>query len=94
MQSTSEKYTISLQKYTGYYVATLHFCNMKKLIMKEEQLKDIGLLILRVGLAVLKLPHGIAKAGIVRYSYVNPDYTQRANPDDIIDALKHIKTNL
>jgi peroxiredoxin len=29
----------------------------------------------------------IDMAGIIRYAYVNPDYTQRANPEDIIKAL-------
>jgi peroxiredoxin len=29
----------------------------------------------------------IDKSGVVRYAYVNPDYTQRANPEDIINAL-------
>jgi len=32
----------------------------------------------------------IDQSGTVRYAYVNPDYTQRANPDDIIKALKHL----
>jgi len=31
----------------------------------------------------------IDRSGVVRYAYVNPDYTQRANPDDIIEVLKN-----
>jgi peroxiredoxin len=32
----------------------------------------------------------IDQSGIIRYSYVNPDYTQRAEPKDIIEALKSL----
>ncbi|WP_282014648.1 DoxX family protein [Marinifilum flexuosum] len=33
--------------------------------MKKEYLNDYGLLILRIGLALLMLPHGFAKAGLL-----------------------------
>lgn len=33
--------------------------------MKKEHLNDYGLLVLRIGLALLMLPHGFAKAGLL-----------------------------
>jgi len=33
--------------------------------MKKEQLNDIGLLVMRIGLALLMLPHGFGKAGLL-----------------------------
>jgi len=33
--------------------------------MKKEHLNDYGLLVLRIGFALLMLPHGLAKAGLL-----------------------------
>jgi len=33
--------------------------------MKKEQLNDIGLLVLRIGMALLMLPHGFGKASLL-----------------------------
>ncbi|PXY03153.1 DoxX family protein [Marinifilum breve] len=33
--------------------------------MKKEYLNDYGLLVLRIGLALLMLPHGLSKAGLL-----------------------------
>jgi len=33
----------------------------------------------------------IDQSGVVRYAYVNPDYTQRAEPQEILDALMELK---
>jgi peroxiredoxin len=32
----------------------------------------------------------IDKAGIVRYRFVDPDYRKRAEPADLLIALKHL----
>lgn len=31
------------------------------------------------------------KNGVVRYAFVNPDYKKRANPDEVLQALKEIR---
>lgn len=33
----------------------------------------------------------IDRKGRIRYAYVNPDYTKRANPEDIVQALEQIR---
>ena len=33
----------------------------------------------------------IDQKGVIQYAFVNPDYTQRANPEEVIKKLKEMK---